>query len=523
MRPVISASGDAAGRGARCATNRWRRSPTWPDAEPTTRAAWLASVGRPRSQVPTYPVGLPLLMAAVRSHRRHRGRVPGPAACACSSRSGRPAMLADRIGGPLAAIVAAVWLATSPVALIEAMQPMSDVPVTAAWLAVLGGDRDHASPDGKPLGTRLDLRRRRRRGRGRNDPPEPRAAGRVPALYVLFAPDSPGLPVAERVRRAAWFSIPVVVAGILSPICSGVSSDRPWSRATAPRRHSIHARTSCPTLSSIPVGSSTRTDHGCWLRRSHAFVVRVRSMRWLLAFAALVVLAYLFYGRSRCGPICASCCRRSPSRWLPPARSPAALAACLRRSAAPRRWCWRCCWPPATSTRRKNTACSAGRATDARLWRAATSRPRRRHRGLRRGRAERRDALLHRALDRALGPVERRVARPRGRAVAWSRLRDLDRARRLGRGALSAKFSAARSARSTGRRAGSRHGSGRARGGSAIATRSCAAGSRTPIGCVVTLICRRPAATAPRRAVAFQGRQHLRLCQPRWTLPASVG
>ena len=36
--------------------------------------------------------------------------------------------------GPLRGIVAAVWLATSPVAIYEALQPMSDMPVTAAWL-----------------------------------------------------------------------------------------------------------------------------------------------------------------------------------------------------------------------------------------------------------------------------------------------------------------------------------------------------------------------------------------------------
>ena len=44
------------------------------------------------------------------------------------------AALAYRVGRPAAAIVAAVWMATSPVALVESMQIMSDVPVTAAWL-----------------------------------------------------------------------------------------------------------------------------------------------------------------------------------------------------------------------------------------------------------------------------------------------------------------------------------------------------------------------------------------------------
>ena len=42
--------------------------------------------------------------------------------------------IGSRLGGAAAGIVAAVWLATSPVAIYESMQPMSDIPVTAAWL-----------------------------------------------------------------------------------------------------------------------------------------------------------------------------------------------------------------------------------------------------------------------------------------------------------------------------------------------------------------------------------------------------
>jgi hypothetical protein len=43
--------------------------------------------------------------------------------------------LAMALAGGAAGLIAAVWLATMPIALFESIQPMSDVPVTAAWLA----------------------------------------------------------------------------------------------------------------------------------------------------------------------------------------------------------------------------------------------------------------------------------------------------------------------------------------------------------------------------------------------------
>ena len=42
--------------------------------------------------------------------------------------------LAGRLGGGVAALIAATLVATSPTFLYHAFQPMSDVPVTAAWI-----------------------------------------------------------------------------------------------------------------------------------------------------------------------------------------------------------------------------------------------------------------------------------------------------------------------------------------------------------------------------------------------------
>ena len=82
------------------------------------------------SQVPTYPPGLPLLMAIPHAMAGIQGAnavVIGFAAIAVWATG----MLAGGVGG----IIAAILIAFSPVFLYQSFQPMSDVPVTAAWMA----------------------------------------------------------------------------------------------------------------------------------------------------------------------------------------------------------------------------------------------------------------------------------------------------------------------------------------------------------------------------------------------------
>ena len=106
---------------------------TWPDAATTLAPlGWRAAL-EPGLQVPTYAVGLPLLMTPLHA----LGGLPAASLVVAASfaiavwATGR---LALKLADPAAALLASVWLATSPVALIEAVQQMSDVPVTAAWL-----------------------------------------------------------------------------------------------------------------------------------------------------------------------------------------------------------------------------------------------------------------------------------------------------------------------------------------------------------------------------------------------------
>jgi hypothetical protein len=103
-----------------------------PDAGVSAPLGWNPSADR-GWQVPTYGPGLPLLMAVPHA-------VGGPiAACLVVAVSAAIAVLATgsiafRLASRPAAIVAAVTLATCPAFIFQSVQPMSDVPVTAAWM-----------------------------------------------------------------------------------------------------------------------------------------------------------------------------------------------------------------------------------------------------------------------------------------------------------------------------------------------------------------------------------------------------
>ena len=86
--------------------------------------------------MPLCPAGLSLLMAAAVALGGERALflvVPllGALAVWCAFLIGR------RLGGPVAGAASAVLLACSPTFLYQLVQPMSDVPAAALWLAAL--------------------------------------------------------------------------------------------------------------------------------------------------------------------------------------------------------------------------------------------------------------------------------------------------------------------------------------------------------------------------------------------------
>ena len=108
---------------------------TWPNAETTMRPLGFTQGRLPGEIVPVYPPGLPLLLAPLMrlGERAIYLLVPafGVFLVWATYRIG------VRLGDPLAGGVAALLLSVSPTLLFQLVQPMSDVPAAACWLAAL--------------------------------------------------------------------------------------------------------------------------------------------------------------------------------------------------------------------------------------------------------------------------------------------------------------------------------------------------------------------------------------------------
>ena len=232
----------------------------------TTPLGWI-----PRSsdvQVPSYPPGLPLLMAI--PHKL--AGINGATAVVIAS-AALAAWATGMIAGGAAGIIAALLLALSPSFLYQSIQPMSDVPVTAAWMIcflLLRGDR-------------------------------PLIAGIACAIAVLIRPNLAPLALVPLLmaNRKLLFASPVAIAGVFlaftqwlwygSALRSGYGSTDELFALTnvvpnAGRYFNWLVATS-PALLLAPLGFA-RTVQSHKASRPYGPAI----------FAALVVFSYLAYG-----------------------------------------------------------------------------------------------------------------------------------------------------------------------------------------------------------------------------------
>ena len=231
-------------------------------------------------QSPTYPPGLPLLMAIP--------HLAGGSVAACCVvivsaaiavwSTGRVAM---HLAGGAAGIVAAVTLATTPVFLFQSVQPMSDVPVTAAWMSCW-----------------LMLVRP---GSGIRAPGSVFIAGVACAVAALIRPNLAPLALVplvfagRRIRDAVAFALPVAAAGALLLWLQ-------WRWYGSPLRSGYGTAGELFTLGNSGANVSFYLQ---WLVATSPVMLlgvvglglaRAERLAWSLAtFAALVVAAYLAY------------------------------------------------------------------------------------------------------------------------------------------------------------------------------------------------------------------------------------
>ncbi len=137
------------------------RRVNWPGATAAFAPLGFRPEGAPGRIVPTYPPGLSLLMIPARALFGDTGSyviVPLLGALAVLATF----VLGRRLSGSIAGLIAAAFMATSPVFLFQIVQPMSDVPATALWALALAlawnGSPQRASLAGLLAGLALVIR-----------------------------------------------------------------------------------------------------------------------------------------------------------------------------------------------------------------------------------------------------------------------------------------------------------------------------------------------------------------------------
>jgi hypothetical protein len=268
----------------------------WKDGEATMAPLGWRAVGN-GLQVPTYAIGLPLLLAPLHALGGAPFAsliVPVTFGAAISA----IAVLAYRVGGPAAAVVATVWFATSPVALVESMQVMSDVPVTAAWLVCWWFIfRRQSLAAGLVAAVAVLIR------------PNIAPVALLPALYVLFSSNRAGVErAASKPRDLVLFALPVAASGMVvgylqwryfgSPLNSGYgAATEIYALGNVIPNARLYGgwlvETHGPWLLAAPLGLMTTLGRVGGVGR----VGRAGDLLWLFAFAAAIVAAYLAYSQ----------------------------------------------------------------------------------------------------------------------------------------------------------------------------------------------------------------------------------
>lgn len=222
-------------------------------------------------QVPTYPPGLPLLMAIPHAI----AGIAGANAIVIAS-AAIAVWATGMLAGGTAGVLAALLLAFAPAFLYQSIQPMSDVPVTAAWMVCF-----FLLMIDKPKGLS----------------PQDLLAGIACALAVLIRPNLAPLAIVPLLiaRKKVAFAIPVVVAGAFLAVFQ-------WMLYGSPMRSGYGSAEELFALANV--GPNLQRYWGWLIATSPVLLLAPLGLvgptadkraRGLGAFALLVVLAYLIY------------------------------------------------------------------------------------------------------------------------------------------------------------------------------------------------------------------------------------
>ena len=270
----------------------------WPDVPATLTPLAYTRNAVPDVLVPVYPPGLSLMMAPLTLIHANAVFLLVPLCAALTV--WLTVVLGRAISEPAAGVLGALLVAVSPTFLLQAAQPMSDVPVAALWLSALVLAR-------RPSTAAAIL------------------AGVVSSLAILVRPNLAPLLLLVAAACATLRSAPSDrPAGAISP------ANLPWTRAIWPLLAAMPGVVALGAIQAVRYGSPLGSGYGSfddlfglsnvapnlaryprWMTETHTpliwlwllapFSIRfldrgVRAFGWILyIFAAAVVLAYLPY------------------------------------------------------------------------------------------------------------------------------------------------------------------------------------------------------------------------------------
>ena len=251
----------------------------WRDADWALTPLGYRPALRDGFMVPVYPIGLPLTMAAMKSALGEWGVFVVSPICGALL-VWLTYILGRTLHRPETGLLAAIALAASPVFLFYLMVPMSDLPVTAWWLA----------------GTVLALRPQSRWRLLMSGSVTALALLTRPNLIVLLAPMAvlvthDALDNRSRLTRLLWWGIPAATGALGVLIANTALYGSPLQSGYGSLAALYSPRYTWPNL----------VQFTTWMLRTQtpfiflALFARSWHARWCLAFALGVLACYLWY------------------------------------------------------------------------------------------------------------------------------------------------------------------------------------------------------------------------------------
>ncbi len=276
--------------GALRVDQRFALTMPWREAELSFIPTGFKQATMPGFMVPTFPPGLPLIMAASLRVTNSREAVFYVVPLLGAVMICATAVLGCQLRSELVGASAAVLLATSPSFVLQVTQPVSDVPAAAWWtLSVIS--TVHKARWAAPLGgvtTALAILTR---------PNLVPLAGVLGASYMWRVLRADTTQRRFELWRTTMFSVPVIAG------CVAVGAINQYLYGSALRsgyaslEELYRWEHVVPNLDRYPRWLLTTQSPFIYLGVAAPFLTRAKSYAWLLlAFAAIVILSYIPYG-----------------------------------------------------------------------------------------------------------------------------------------------------------------------------------------------------------------------------------